>query len=156
MDEEDEADVQEESSEEEEEGGEEADDGLDDSDEEDDTAAAMAACGEAPTIPPDGFAYAPCPPLVTLDDKRALVGRKVLTARIDDDATGWYIGTVVSDTLSASWKKGVPTATHLVEYKKAETGTRALNDKVASELSPANYGGAEWWILLDRVEGSVV
>ena len=47
----------------------------------------------------------------------------------------------------------MPTATHLIEFKPAETGTRALNGKVAIELSPTNYGGAEWWILLDRVEG---
>ena len=41
---------------------------MEDSDEEDDTAIHMAACGEAPQTPPAGFKYAPCPPLVSLDD----------------------------------------------------------------------------------------
>tara|TARA_B110000027_G_scaffold115618_1_gene125907 strand:- start:357 stop:512 length:156 start_codon:yes stop_codon:yes gene_type:complete len=48
-------------------------------------------------------------------------------------------------------KKQVPTATHVIEYKKKETGTKALEGKVGSELSPANYGGQEWWLLLEPV-----
>ena len=62
---------------------------MDESDEEDDTAIQMNACGEAPETPPAGFTYAPCQPLDTLTDKAALVGRRVLTARIDDGACGW-------------------------------------------------------------------
>ena len=48
-------------------------------------------------------------------------------------------------------KKQVPTATHVIEYKKKETGTKHLEGKVGSELSPANYGGKEWWLLLEPV-----
>ena len=49
----------------------------------------FAACGEAPDEPPVGFVYAPsCPPLVLLTDKKALVGKKVLTARINNEACG--------------------------------------------------------------------
>ncbi len=30
-------------------------------------------------------------------------------------------------------------------------GTKHLEGKVGSELSPANYGGKEWWLLLEPV-----
>ena len=67
---------------------------MESSDEEDDTAERIAACGEAPPEPPAGFRYVQaCPPLITLDHKKALVGRKVLSARIDDGACGWFVGT---------------------------------------------------------------
>ena len=58
---------------------------MEGSDEEDDTIEiAMAACGTAPLEPPSGFTYATaCPALVSLDDKQALVGRKVLTAHLE-------------------------------------------------------------------------
>ena len=46
-------------------------------------------------------------------------------------------------------KKKVPTATHVIEYKTKETGTKVLNGKVGSELSTSNYGGQEWWLLLE-------
>ena len=112
----------------EEEEGEEAEEAMEDSeDEEDDTADRMAACGEAPEEPPDGYVYAPiCPPLLSLDDKRALVGKKVLTARIDDGACGWFLGTVTSSAVGVRDKKKVPTATHVVAYTKKETGTNHL------------------------------
>jgi hypothetical protein len=123
--------------------------GMDESDEEDDTAIQMNACGEAPETPPAGFTYAPCPPLDTLTDKAALVGRRVLTARIDDGACGWFIGTVTGSGVGKAVKKKVPTATHVIEYKTKETGTKVLNGKVGSELSTSNYGGQEWWLLLE-------
>ena len=46
-------------------------------------------------------------------------------------------------------KKSVPTATHIIEYKQKETGTKHLAGKVATELSSINYGPAEWWLLLE-------
>ena len=93
-----------------------------------------------------------CPPLVSLDDKKALVGRKVLTAHLEDGACGWFVGTVFSSSVGVLYKKGkkgVPTATHVVEYKEKETRTKALVGKVAIELSPKNYGPGEWWLLLE-------
>ena len=39
----------------------------------------------------------------------------------------------------------------MIEYKKEETGTKVLKGKVGSELSPTNYGGQEWWLLLEPV-----
>ena len=44
---------------------------------------------------------------------------------------------------------GVPTATHVVEYKERETRTKALVGKVAIEFSLENYGPGEWWLLLE-------
>ena len=46
-------------------------------------------------------------------------------------------------------KKGIPTATHVVEYKAKETRTKALVGKVAIEFSTENYGPEEWWLLLE-------
>ena len=37
-------------------------------------------------------------------------------------------------------EEGVPTATHVVEYKEKQTRTKALVGKVAIEFSPENYG----------------
>ena len=39
----------------------------------------------------------------------ALVGRKVLTAQLEDDACGWYIGTVLSSAVGKAWKTICPT-----------------------------------------------
>ena len=89
---------------------------------------------EAPPLPPAGFTYAECPPLVSLDDKQALVGRKVLTGHLEDGACGWFMGTVISSAVGKSWKKGAPTATHLVEYKEKETKTKKVVGKAATEL----------------------
>ena len=43
----------------------------------------------------------------------------------------------------------MPTATHIIEYKQKETGTKHLAGKVATELSSINYGPTEWWLLLE-------
>ena len=54
------------------------------------------------------------------------MGRKVLTAHLEDGACGWFVGTVFSSSVGVSYKKGkkgVPTATHVVEYKEKETRT---------------------------------
>ena len=45
-------------------------------------------------------------------------------------------------------KKGIPTATHVVEYKAKETRTKALVGKVAIEFSTEN-GPEELWLLLE-------
>ena len=49
----------------------------------------------------------------------------MLAARIDDGACGWFIGTVIASGVGKAMKKQVPTATHVIEYKKKETGTKA-------------------------------
>jgi len=48
------------------------------------------------------------------------------------------------------WKKSCPTANFLIKYTKKETNN-ALDGDSALELSTANYGVDEWWLLLDPV-----
>ena len=52
--------------------------------------------------------------------------------------------------VSIADKKACPTANFKVMYTKKETGGELYGD-AACELSPANYGGSEWWLLLDQV-----
>ena len=70
---------------------------------------------------------------------------------------GWFVGTVFSSSVGVSYKKGkkgIPTATHVVEYKEKETRTKALVGKVAIEFSPKNYGPGEWWLLLEPTQAA--
>ena len=59
------------------------------------------------------------------------------------------MATVVSSAVGKTDQKKVPTATHVVEFKKKETNNKDLVGKEAAELSPANYGPDEWWLLLE-------
>ena len=90
---------------------------------------------------PTGYQYAPCPPLATEEEQRALKGRKILAAHLLDGATGWFMGTVQAFGVGPAWKQ--PDATHIVVYKQAETKTKDLNGRVACKLSAANYGTSE-------------
>ena len=67
---------------------EEAEDGMEETDEEDDTTDNLWACGDAPLMPPAGYTYAPCPPLETEEQQRALVGRQVLVAHNTEPVGG--------------------------------------------------------------------
>ena len=148
-DNEEEADV--EQVEEGEEGGEEddeADDGADSSEEEDDTA--VWACSDAPAQPPDGFAYAPCPPLDTEQQHRELIGRHVLVAHDSQKATGWYRGKIKLYGVLEAWKEACPNANFLIKYTKKDTDSTLQGDE-ARELTVRNYGPGEWWLLLDSV-----
>jgi len=112
----------------------------------------VEACGEAPAAPPPGYTYAECPPLATDEDRRALIGRNVLTAHASTDACGWFVGTVKrSGDIKSFWK--VPGATHLINYSRKQTGN-ALHGTAACVLSSANYGPGEWWLLLEPIEMS--
>ena len=94
--------------------------------------------------------YAPCPPLETEEQQRALCGRKILAAHILDGATGWYMGMIQNFGVGSSWK--MPEATHIVLYKKSETKTKDLNGRVACKLAVNNCGTNEWWLLLEPVK----
>ena len=59
------------------------------------------------------------------------------------------IGTVLSSAVGKAWKKILPTATHIIEYKQKETRTTKLVGQAAYELTTEKYGAAEWWLLLD-------
>ena len=49
--------------------------------------------------------------------------------------------------VSDAWKKVLPTANFLIKYTMKETGN-ALEGDEALELTAANYGGDELWLLL--------
>ena len=147
-DEDEDADVDEEEGEGEDE--EEAEDGeLDDSEEEDDTDP-LWSCGDAPEDAPEGFSYAVCPTLESEQDHHKLIGRKVLVAheRTKSLDPGWYVGKIKLYGVSAACKKACPSANFLVKYGKKETGG-ALEGDEALELTEANYGRDEWWLLLE-------
>ena len=57
--------------------GEEAEDRMEDSDWDnlDDTAERIDACGEATSLPPPGYRYAPCPPLASCNGGRAALAQ---------------------------------------------------------------------------------
>ena len=86
----------------------------------------------------------PCPPLQSLDEKRSLVGKKVLV-RIDG---GWFVGTVISAAVAAAAKKKVPKATHVVEFKRPEV-PKDMVGKEPTDLSTSSYGATEAWLLLE-------
>ena len=110
------------------------------------------ACGDAEETPPVGYTYAPCPPLETDDQCKALLGRRVLVAH-NTNPIGWHMGRVRFFGVNAKWRKVCPTANFLVRYTKKETnGEMAEGAEEARELSAANYGRDEWWVLLDPVD----
>lgn len=84
---------------------------------------------------------------------RDLIGRKVLIAH---EATknleaDWHIGKIKLYGVSDAWKKVCPTANFLIKYTKKETGN-ALEGDEALELTAANYGRDEWWLLLEACD----
>ena len=50
--------------------------------------------------------------------------------------------------VSDAWKKVLPTANFLIKYTMKETGN-ALEGDEALELTAANYGRDELWLLLE-------
>ena len=83
---------------------------------------------------------------------RALIGRTVLVAH-NTDPIGWHIAHVRFFGVSASWRKVCPTANFVLRYTKKEThGEFKDGSEEARELSLANYGRDEWWVLLDAIE----
>jgi len=137
--------------------GEEYDDGLEDSDEEDDTREEISLeevslCGGAPAEPPAGFVYAPaCPPLDSLDDKAALVGKTVLSdarrrrlvrrlrrqvGRGQEGEEGGAEGDAHGRVQQQAGPKSLKVPADMVGKK-------------AAELSTASYGAAKTWLLLE-------
>jgi len=75
---------------------------------------------------------------------------KVLVAheRTKDLEPGWYIGKIKLYGVSEACKKACRSANFLVKYTKKVTGS-ALEGDEALELTKANYGRDEWWLLLE-------
>ena len=66
----------------------------------------------------------------------------------DLEPRGWYIGKIKLYGVSEACKKACPSANFLVKYTKKEIGS-ALEGDEALELTKANYGRDEWWLLLE-------
>ena len=93
--------------------------------------------------------YAPCPPLETEEERRALVGRRVLVAH-NTDPIGWHVGRVRFFGVSGKWLKACPSSNFLLRYIKKETNSAFTEgQEEARELVASNYGRDEWWVLLD-------
>ena len=71
------------------------------------------------------------------------MGRRV---RVNYDG-GWFVGTVVSDTVSAAGKRVTPGATHIVEFDSFQA--RDVRGKKPVVLKPAGYGSSKVWLLLN-------
>ena len=61
-----------------------------------------------------------------------------------------YVGTIKLYDVSPAWKKRCPTASFLFKYTKQGTNNALEGDEVL-ELTAANYGPEEWWLLLNPV-----
>ena len=85
----------------------------------------------------------------TEEQQRALIGRRVLVAHDSKQATGWYLGKVRFFGVSVKEKQACPTANFKVSYTKKDTDGQLYGD-AACELSAANYGPGEWWLLLEE------
>ena len=57
-----------------------------------------------------------CPPLDTRHEKRSLIGKTILYAFEDGDRSGWFVGRVAHDRVTARDKREVPTANYVVRY----------------------------------------
>ena len=81
-------------------------------------------------------------------------GRKVLVAheRTKDLEPWWYIGKIKLYGVSEACKKACPSANFLVKRsiprRRPAVCWRASGDE-ALELTKANYGRDEWWLLLE-------
>ena len=62
----------------------------------------------------------------------------------------WYRGRIKLYGVSDAWKRfsGNPKANFMIKYTKKQTGN-ALEADEAAELTSANYGPGEWWLLLE-------
>ena len=92
-------------------------------------------------------------PLETQEERQELIGKTILYGHDSRAATGWFVGTVHSTTISASDLKKTPTANFVVEYV-ARLTDKKLVGKVACELSERTYGPCEWWVLVEREGGN--
>jgi len=100
-------------------------------------------------VAPAGYSLvAECPPLETAQQRRALVGRRLLHGWDDGVRHGWFVGRVVRSGVTPGDLRQVPTANFVVRYAAQQTGGE-LNGLVACEFSPRTHGVDQWWVLLE-------
>ena len=109
----------------------------------------VTSCLPAAVAPPGYIMVEACPPLETKRQKLSLVGKLILYGWEDDDRTGWFVGRVAHNRVTARDKRGVPTANYIVRYTAKQTNGQ-IDGLVACELSARTYGDSQWWVLLQR------
>ena len=113
------------------------------------SAHSVTSCLPQAAAPPGYTMVEACPPLETRRQKRSLVGKLILYGWEDDDRTGWFVGRVAHNRVTARDKRGVPTANYIVRYTAKQTNGQ-IDGLVACELSARTYGASQWWVLLQR------
>ena len=111
------------------------------------TAGGFTSCLAHAAAPPGYAMVEACPPLGTNHQKRSLAGKTILYAFEDGDRSGWFVGRVAHDRVTARDKREVPTANYVVRYTNGQTNGQ-INGLVACELSARTYGASQWWVLL--------
>ena len=101
-------------------------------------------------VAPTGYTMVDvCPPLETSYQQQSLIGKVILYGWEDSARTGWFVGRVARNRVTARDKREVPTASHVVRYTARQTNGK-IDGLVACELSARTYGANQWWVLLQK------
>ena len=101
-------------------------------------------------VAPNGYTIAAtCPPLETRREKDALMGKLVLHGWEDHLRTGWFVGRVTRNRVTARDRREVPTANYVIRFTARQTNGQ-LDGLVACELSARTYGIDQWWVMLQQ------
>ena len=109
----------------------------------------VTSCLPQAVAPPGYLMVEACPPLDTRRQQRSLVGKMILYGWEDDDRTGWFVGRVAHNRVTARDKREVTTANFVVRYSAKQTNGQ-IDGLVACELSARTYGASQWWVLLQH------
>ena len=109
----------------------------------------VTSCLPQAVAPPGYLMVEACPPLDTRRQQRSLVGKMILYGWEDDDRTGWFVGRVAHNRVTARDKREVTTANFVVRYTANQTNGK-IDGLVACELSARTYGASQWWVLLQH------
>ena len=109
----------------------------------------VTSCLPQAVAPPGYIMVDACPALDTIRQQRSLVGKMILYGWEDDERTGWFVGRVAHNRVTARDKREVATANFVVRYNAKQTGGQ-IDGLVACELSARTYGASQWWVLLQR------
>ena len=109
----------------------------------------VTSCLPQAVAPPGYLMVEACPPLDTRRQQRSLVGKMILYGWEDDDRTGWFVGRVAHNRVTARDKREVTTANFVVRYSAKQTNGQ-IDGLVACELPARTYGASQWWVLLQH------
>ena len=113
------------------------------------TGHSVTSCLPQAVAPPGYIMVDACPALDTIRQQRSLVGKMILYGWEDDERTGWFVGRVAHNRVTARDKREVATANFVVRYTANQTNGQ-IDGLVACELSARTYGAGQWWVLLQH------